>query len=74
MIKPQLAEPIGERKAANIKKAGVDLVITANPGCMSQIEAHLSGGQDNENAEIGVQKQSHKVIHPMSLLAQCLRT
>ncbi|MBU6196257.1 MAG: (Fe-S)-binding protein [Cyanobacteria bacterium REEB446] len=74
LIKSQLAEPIGERKAANIKKAGVDLVITANPGCMSQIEAHLSGGQDNENAEIGVQKQSHKVIHPMSLLAQCLRT
>jgi glycolate oxidase iron-sulfur subunit len=74
LIKPQLAEPIGERKAANIKKAGVDLVITANPGCMSQIEAHLGGGQDNENAEIGVHKQSHKVIHPMSLLAQCLRT
>ena len=57
LIKPQLAEPIGERKAANIKKAGVDLVITANPGCMSQIEAHLGGG--------------YKVIHPMSLLVQC---
>ena len=57
LIKPQLAEPIGERKAANIKKTGVDLVITANPGCMSQIEAHLGKG--------------YKVIHPMSLLAQC---
>jgi glycolate oxidase iron-sulfur subunit len=57
LIKPQLAEPIGERKAANIKKTGVDLVITANPGCMSQIEAHLGGG--------------YKVIHPMSLLVQC---
>ena len=57
LIKPKLAEPIGERKAANIKKAGADLVITANPGCMSQIEAHLSEG--------------YKVIHPMSLLAQC---
>jgi glycolate oxidase iron-sulfur subunit len=57
LIKPQLAEPIGERKAANIKKAGVDLVITANPGCMSQIEAHLGGG--------------YRVVHPMSLLAQC---
>jgi glycolate oxidase iron-sulfur subunit len=57
LIKPQLAEPIGERKAANIKNAGVGLVITANPGCMSQIEAHLGGG--------------YKVIHPMSLLAQC---
>jgi glycolate oxidase iron-sulfur subunit len=57
LIKPQLAEPIGERKAANIKKTGVDLVITANPGCMSQIEAHLGGG--------------YKAIHPMSLLVQC---
>ena len=57
LIKPKLAEPIGERKAANIKKAGADLVITANPGCMSQIEAYLSEG--------------YKVIHPMSLLAQC---
>lgn len=58
LIKPKLAEPIGERKAVNIKKAGADLVITANPGCMSQIEAHLSEG--------------YKVIHPMSLLSQCL--
>ena len=57
LIKPKLAEPIGERKAANIKKAGADLVITANPGCMSQIEAYLSDG--------------YKVIHPKSLLAQC---
>ena len=57
LIKPQLAEPIGERKAANIKNAGVDLVITANPGCMSQIEAHLG--------------EEYKVIHPMSLLARC---
>jgi glycolate oxidase iron-sulfur subunit len=57
LIKPQLAEPIGERKAANIKNAGVDLVITANPGCMSQIEAHLG--------------EEYKVIHPVSLLAQC---
>ena len=64
LIKPQLAEPIGERKAANIKKAGVDLVITANPGCMSQIEAHLSEGS-------GDGKQSYTVIHPMSLLARC---
>lgn len=64
LIKPQLAESIGERKAANIKKAGVDLVITANPGCMSQIAAHLSEGS-------GGGKQSYTVIHPMSLLAQC---
>ena len=58
LIKPELAEPIGERKAENIKNAGVDMVITANPGCMSQIEAHLGLG--------------YRVLHPMSLLAECL--
>jgi len=63
LIKPKLAEAIGMRKAENISRAlstkGVkSLVITANPGCMSQIEAHLEG--------------AYTVMHPLSVLAGCL--
>lgn len=58
LIKPKLAELIGERKARNIKDTGANLLITANPGCMSQIEAHL--GED------------YQVQHPMSFLAKFL--
>ena len=58
LIKPEMADDIGERKAENIKNTGAKFVITSNPGCMSQIEAHLP--------------DDYEVIHPMSFLAALL--
>jgi len=58
LIKPKLAELIGERKAANIKATAANFLITANPGCMSQIQAHLG--------------DAGRVFHPMSVLAKIL--
>ncbi len=69
LIKSKMANEIGERKAENIRHAlrhpeedevrrkdlpTKAIVLTANPGCMSQIQAHLS--------------DDFKVLHPISLI------
>lgn len=59
LIKSKMADDIGERKAKFIKDTGVHTVVTANPGCMSQIQAHLG--------------PKFQTVHPISLLAQVLR-
>jgi glycolate oxidase iron-sulfur subunit len=41
LLQPAVAEPIGQRKAAALAAAKVDLVVTGNPGCMMQIQSHL---------------------------------
>ncbi|MBX3464687.1 MAG: (Fe-S)-binding protein [Planctomycetes bacterium] len=41
LLQPDLAGAIGRRKAASLVAAGVDLVLTGNPGCMLQIDSHL---------------------------------
>jgi glycolate oxidase iron-sulfur subunit len=38
---PTLAKQLGERKARNVDKTGVELVITGNIGCMVQLERSL---------------------------------
>lgn len=58
LIKTKMAEAIGERKAQFIKDTGAKVVLTANPGCMSQIQAHLDS--------------SYQILHPVSVLAACL--
>ena len=58
LIKPDLADDIGKRKAENIQNTEAKFVVTANPGCMSQIEAHLP--------------DDYEVVHPMTLLAAVL--
>jgi glycolate oxidase iron-sulfur subunit len=55
LIEPKMAEAIGERKAAFIRASGAKIIITANPGCLSQIQAHLGEG--------------YKLMHPVTLLA-----
>lgn len=54
LIKKSLAEKIGELKAEHIKNTDAKVVLSANPGCISQIQAHL--GKD------------YKVLHPVTLI------
>lgn len=58
LIKPEMAEQIGQRKADFIRKTGSNILVTANPGCMSQIEAHL--------------ENNYKVMHPVTLISEFL--
>jgi glycolate dehydrogenase iron-sulfur subunit len=41
VTQPELARALLDRKVANVLKTGADLVITANPGCLMQIQAGL---------------------------------
>ena len=66
-----MAEEIGDRKADNIKstyarlkqdpeKQSQKIVLSANPGCLSQIQAHLG--------------DEFKVSHPLVFMAQYLKS
>ena len=41
LLHPELAGPIGERKARELRDSGAEVVATGNPGCMMQIGSHL---------------------------------
>ena len=57
LLQPELAGEIGRRKAESLARAGVELVLTGNPGCMLQIDSHL-------------RRAGHRVAvrHPIELL------
>ncbi|MDQ1626437.1 MAG: glycolate oxidase iron-sulfur subunit [Actinomycetota bacterium] len=37
LLAPHAAEPLGDRKAANVLATGADVLVTANPGCLMQV-------------------------------------
>ncbi len=39
---PEMSEELGRRKARNLSATGADLVVTANPGCLGQIQDGLA--------------------------------
>jgi glycolate oxidase iron-sulfur subunit len=41
LIKPEPARELGDRKAANVLATGAELLITANPGCLMQVDSAL---------------------------------
>jgi glycolate oxidase iron-sulfur subunit len=41
LLKPEPARELGDRKAANVAATGADLLITANPGCLIQVDSAL---------------------------------
>ena len=41
LINPEPARELGDRKAANVRGTGASLLVTANPGCLMQIDAAL---------------------------------
>jgi glycolate oxidase iron-sulfur subunit len=41
VTQPDLARAVLERKVGNILRTGAEMVVTANPGCLMQIQAGL---------------------------------
>jgi glycolate oxidase iron-sulfur subunit len=39
LLKPEPARELGDRKAANVMATGAQLLITANPGCLMQVDS-----------------------------------
>lgn len=60
LIKTDMADLIGKEKARNVEDTGAKILVTANPGCMSQIQAHLP--------------DDYRVVHPVTLVADYLRS
>jgi glycolate oxidase iron-sulfur subunit len=42
LLAPDAARPLGDRKAERVLATGADLLVTANPGCLMQVQAALS--------------------------------
>jgi glycolate dehydrogenase iron-sulfur subunit len=59
MLQPEAAGDLGRRKADNIRGAGADLLVTANPGCLLQIRKYLEG--------------ELPMLHPVQLLDASIR-
>ena len=38
ILNPETARELGDRKAANVVATGADLLVTANPGCLMQVD------------------------------------
>ena len=55
LVQPDMADRLGERKAANIHATGARVVATGNVGCLMQITRHLKAS--------GIE-----VLHPVDLL------
>lgn len=64
MTQPEQAQKLLDRKLANVKKATPQVIATANPGCMHQLNLACR----DDPALAGV-----RVAHPMELLAEAIR-
>jgi len=62
VTQPDLARSILERKVANIVRTGADTVVTANPGCLMQIQSGLRQAGSNV-----------RVVHLIDLLDEAYR-
>ena len=58
--RPDTSHELGERKAAQVRAAEVDLVASANPGCEIQLRSHLGGNV--------------RVAHPIEIYEASLRS
>jgi glycolate oxidase iron-sulfur subunit len=63
LVQPEMAVALGQRKAGHIADAGVDLVVTSNPGCILQIRAAMRSGRDVP-----------QVIHIVELLDRAIQS
>jgi glycolate oxidase iron-sulfur subunit len=62
MVEPEPATELGDRKARNILNTGARMIVTANPGCMLQIQASLK--------RMG---ESMPMAHPVEVLDASIR-
>ncbi len=53
VLRPDTSRELGVRKAAQVRDAGVEVVVSANPGCEMQLRGLLGA--------------SHRVLHPVEL-------
>ena len=62
LIQPKMANELLDRKVNHIRSTQADIVATANPGCLLQVEG-------------GIRKQGLplRVVHPVTLLAEAYR-
>lgn len=62
LIQPKMANELLDRKVNHIRSTQADIVATANPGCLLQVEG-------------GIRKQGlpFRVVHPVTLLAEAYR-
>ena len=63
LVQPEMAGELGRRKAGHIAEAGVDLVVTSNPGCILQIRAALRPSGE-----------APRVIHIIELLDRAIHS
>lgn len=63
ITQPEMAAELQERKVRHIVETGASIVVTANPGCLLQLES-------------GLRKFSQRIVvrHPISLLAEAYRS
>ncbi len=61
---PQMSKQLGQRKAENILASGADVVLSANIGCIIQIQKSLR--------EVAGRKHGIRVLHPIEILDQAL--
>src|SRR5207237_2380556 len=52
LLEPGPAAELGRRKAANILATGAQVVVTGNPGCAMQIQAHLRAARGDEGLPV----------------------
>jgi glycolate oxidase iron-sulfur subunit len=62
IVQPEMAGQLLDRKLANIRKTGVTIVATGNPGCLLQL---INGAK--------AQGMPLRVAHPITLLAEAYR-
>jgi len=62
ITQPEMADQLLRRKVGHIKSTKSEVVATANPGCLLQVQ----NGCDREGLNI-------RVAHPVSLLAEAYR-
>ncbi len=62
VTQPDLARSILDRKVANILRTGADTIVTANPGCLMQIQSGLRRAGSNA-----------RVVHLLDLLDEAYR-
>lgn len=64
LVMPEAAADLGRRKAAAVRAARPDVVVTANPGCLLQLHRHLSPRNGEE---------PRALLHPVQLLDAAIR-
>jgi glycolate oxidase iron-sulfur subunit len=61
LVQPRAAADLGRRKADHVRAARPDALVAANPGCLLQVSAHLTG------------EGAVPTFHPIELLDAALR-